>query len=333
MQVGEHNAWRDPAGRGHSRVLLLAALCLGLLLALVVVQRQAVPGALASTVTVAPSGVPAAAPGARVSPLPAPSSMDGHGSDVAPQAGPADPVAARRRAFETSTDLFDYTQRLLPAVREGDAEATWLLSRAVDECAAYAADPAAFASDSALLAGMGLASARTIEASRNRVDARCRRFGPRDGLSQARVRQLRLEAAQSGGLVAEAELLARGEPLSVDDGYSDDLLERVDRADDADAFGALSAAGRVPDWLSMLGQNIAPQYAPLVWQIAACRMGADCGPQSVVVTSYCVNGGICSRRPEQGFEEFVYDAAVPRQSADVVREAVETLVERFGGRP
>jgi len=174
---------------------------------------------------------------------------------------------------------------------------------------------------------------RALNAARARVDARCGRFTPADTLSQVRVRQLRVQAARGGSLVAEAELLARGEPVSTADDYGNALLDRIGSAGDAEAFGALAPAVDVPDWLSMLDQTVAPQYHAVVWQLAACRMGLDCGPHSTLMTSYCVNGGICSRRPEQGFEEFVYDAAIPRQSADPVRDAVAALVERFGGAP
>lgn len=328
MQVGEHNAWRYPAGRWQACVLVLGVLCLCLLAALLARRdgSGAVPappaGMVALEVATRPPA-PAAAPVPVAQPV----------AEARRRTALPERVVSRRRDFANSTDLFDFTQQLLPEVRDGDPEATWLLSRAIDECAGYAADPAAFARDSAVLAGMDLPASRGMQAARERVDTRCRRFGPRDGLSLARVQQLRWQAARAGGLAAEAELLARGQPLSDEPGYSDDLLERVGRAGDAQAFGALSAAGEVPGWLSMLGHDVAPQYAPLVWQIVACRMGAECGPQSPVVTSYCVNGGICSRRPEQGFEEFVYDAALPRQSADVVRAAVSTLVERFGGGP
>lgn len=325
MQVGQGNAWRVPAGRWQACVVVLAALCLSLLAALFAQRGE-------SRVEPAPTAL------ASVDLLARPSASAPASQDVAQAVGetPAravlpDRVATWRRDFDTSIDLFDFAQRLLPEVADGEPEATWLLSRVIDECAGYAADPAAFARDSAVLAGMGLPAARAMQVARARVGTRCGRFGPGDDLSHAREHRLRWQAARAGGLAAEAELLARGQPLSADAGYSDGLLERVVRAGDAQAFGALSAAGEVPGWLSMLDQNVAPQYAPLVWQLVACRMGMDCGPQSPVVTSYCVNGGICSRLPEQGFEEFVYDAAVPRQSAEIVRSAVSALMEGFGG--
>ncbi|MGJ4730622.1 hypothetical protein [Luteimonas sp. SDU101] len=331
MRVDQDNAWREAAGRPQVRVLLLAALCLVPLLALLVRLDGSRPGTAAAAVDAAPrlAAVAPAAPSAEVVAAPLPRAT------VAPRRTTALPthVAARRREFDTSTDLFAFAQQLQPEARDGAAEAIWLLSRVIDECRQYAADPAAFARDSAVLSGLRLPASRAMQAARSRVDSRCRRFGPGDGLSQVRVGQLRVQSARAGGLVAEAELFARGEPLSAERGYGEDLLQRIGAAGDPQAFGALSSAGEVTGWLSMLDLDIAPQYAPLVWQIAACRMGVDCGPQSPVMTSYCVNGGICSRLPEQGFEEFVYDAAVPRQSADVVREAVSALVERFGGRP
>ncbi|WP_202839774.1 hypothetical protein [Luteimonas saliphila] len=336
MQVGEDNAWRDVGGRRwRPRTVLLAAT--GMLLAAGLLAHRldrGVDGVGTSTAPPKPAPTTVAGDGARREAA-TPRAVEDRLRGNAPvrEANPADAVPSRRRDFETTGDLFEYSQRLLPALREGDPEAAWLMSRVVDYCAVYAADPAAFARDSAALAGTGLPASEAMNAARARVDARCRRFTPADGLSQVRVRQLRLEAARGGSLAAEAELLARREPLSTASDYGNALLERIGSAGDAEAFGAMATAVDVPGWLSMLDQDVAPQYHAIVWQLAACRMGVDCGPQSTLMTSYCVNGGICSRRAGQGFEEFVYDAAVPRQSTDLVRDAVVALVDRFGGAP
>jgi hypothetical protein len=67
------------------------------------------------------------------------------------------------------------------------------------------------------------------------------------------------------------------------------------------------------------------QFAELAWQLAACKLGQDCGPKGSLMTSYCANGGICSQDPQQDFASFVYDAAIPRQGADVVQEMVDSL--------
>lgn len=336
MQVGEDNAWRGMGGRsGRPRAVLLTATCMLLALALLAQRPErnaegagapaSHPASVRTTVTGDASAREKTGTAATVQPRPG--RADGRDT------GPVNAIPSRRRDFETADDLFEYSQRLLPALREGDPEAAWLMSRVVDYCAGYAADPAAFARDSATLAGRDLPATQALNAARARVDARCRRFTPADRLSQVRVRQLRLQAARGGSLAAEAELLARGEPVSTASDYGNALLDRIGSAGDAEAFGALAPAVEVPGWLSMLDQDVAPQYHAIVWQLAACRMGLDCGAQSTLMTSYCVNGGICSRRSGQGFEEFVYDAAIPRQSADLVRDAVAALVERFGGAP
>lgn len=333
MQVSLDNSGGMRSGRARPwRALACAALACALLAAAwwrAGPQSDALPPAVA-----VPSDA-AASPGGHEVAADATLARDG----AAPR--PPQPVATvalprragLRDAFETADDLFAYSQRLLPAVQAGDAEATWLLARVVDYCASAATDPAGFARDSALLAGMRLPAARTIAGVRARVGARCARFDASDGLSPLRVRHLRLQAARAGSLAAEAELLAAGEPLSAAPGYANGLLERIGRAGDAEAFGALSGAADVAGWFTMMDGQVAPQYQTLVWQLAACRMGMDCGPQSTLMTAYCVNGGICSRLPEQGFEDFVYDAAVPRQGADLVEVAVQGLVERFGGQP
>lgn len=247
-------------------------------------------------------------------------------------AAPAPPPSSLRQAFGESNDLYAYARSLAPALQAGEAEALWLMSRVVETCAGYAADPAAYARDSQLLQGMKVNADAAMRASRERVARRCGRFVASDGFSSARAGQLRREAAMAGSLVAEAELLGEGLPLAAGDDYAHDLVARVQSSLDAEAFSAISPAmGGGLSSAAMRGQpDIAPQYRELVWQLAACRLGMDCGPDSPLMTSYCVNGGICSRNPAQGFEEFAYDAAVPRQSADVVRSAVGMLVGETG---
>jgi len=197
-----------------------------------------------------------------------------------------------------------------------------------------AADPTAHARDTARMAGSTVSGASaTLRAARERVAHRCRRFAPSDGLSTPRALALRRQAADAGSLVAEAELLGQGEPLHGDADYARDLVARVRNSLDADAFRALSPAmGDVAGaGMQVLRQaDVAPRYRELVWQLAACRLGMDCGPGSPLMTAYCANGGICSREPEQGFEAFAYDAAIPRQDADVVTGMVDMLVSGKG---
>lgn len=241
-------------------------------------------------------------------------------------------AAPLRRRFETTGDLYAFARDLTPALQRGDPDALWLMSKVADYCAGYSLDPAGFASDTRLLADMALPAAESLAAARERVGRRCGRFAASDGLSRARVLQLREQAARAGSLAAEAALLSMGRPLRQDGAYARDLVARVRDSLDPEAYSALSTAvagGRAPYALS--GAPAPPQFRQLAWQLAACRLGLDCSNEGALMTSYCVNGGVCSQDPAQGFEAFVFDAAVPRQSGGVLEDMVQTLIGSDGG--
>jgi hypothetical protein len=255
------------------------------------------------------------------------------GGDVPPsQAISVAPVARHvpqiRVEFESSDDLFAYMQSLEPAVRRGDADAKWMVSRVYDYCSGYAMAPAAYARDTQVIREMAMRGSPAMAAARERVGHRCSRFVPQDDLSPRMIVVKRTEAAEAGSLAAEASLLATGKPVKQGEDYARDLVERVQESKDPDAYSALSpgmgiaSSGRV----SMTDQVAGTQFSELAWQLAACRLGLDCGPQSSLMTSYCANGGICSTDPSQDFTSFVYDAAIPRQGVDVVNAMVDSLM-------
>lgn|GEM_PF-812538 len=353
----DKHALRDTAGTRrlpHARILVLALAVVALLIAVHVrlsggrgESMDSRAGATRGDVLSSASSGSAANIGAGAG-IDAAARASARATDTAGRA-PAGVRSAMRRQFDAAEDLFDYAQRIAPEVQSGNAEATWLMSRVADYCAGYAMDPAGFARDSGRLAAMELPVAATMAAARERVSQRCRRFSPLDGLSPSYAQQLRLDAAHAGSLAAETELLAMGQPLSESGDYGRGLLERVRRSLDPEAVSALATAAERPGTrtgtpmgamttataandvgAAFVEPDVAPQFREIIWQLAACRLGMDCGPRSTLMTSYCVNGGICSRNPGQGFEEFVYDAAVPRQSADLVRDAVTALIDQFG---
>ncbi|UNK51010.1 hypothetical protein MNR01_08465 [Lysobacter sp. S4-A87] len=262
------------------------------------------------------------------------------GGDVAPsQAITVAPVTGHvpqiRVEFERSDDLFAYMQSLEPAVRDGDADAMWMVSRVYDYCSGYAMAPSAFARDTQVIRDMAMRGSPAMVAARERIGRRCARFVPQDDLSPRMIVAKRVEAAEAGSLAAEASLMASGKPVKEGEAYVRDLVERVKESKDPDAYSALSpemgiaSSGRV----ALSDQVAGTQFSELAWQLAACRLGLDCGPQSSLMTSYCANGGICSTDPSQDFPSFVYDAAIPRQGVDVVNAMVDSLMrEKRAGK-
>jgi len=251
--------------------------------------------------------------------------------EAASRIGPGLPIN-RRDGFEGENDLYRYAQRLTTAAHEGDAEASWMLSRVYDYCAAYAQDPNGYQADSTALSGQALPGAAAMTAARERLQHRCAGFVAADGLTAANILAQREEAAEAGNLAAEAALLALGRPLVATTAYKRGLVERVLASRDPEAYlalsGAMGAAAQGDD--AYRGYVAGDQFAQLAWQLAACRLGLACGASSNLMTSYCANGGICSLDASQDFPSFVLDAAVPRQSANKMDEMVNTLVTGAG---
>jgi hypothetical protein len=237
-----------------------------------------------------------------------------------------------RADFEGASDLYAYVQGLRAKEAAGDAEALWKVSRVLDYCGAYAADPTGYAADTRAILELNGSSTAAMAAARDRVGRRCVRFVPADDFSLSALRAKRLDAARAGSLAAEAALLAMGEPLSASNQYIQDLVERVRRSGDPEAYVAISPAMGIAGsgQERYLGRISGTQYSELAWLLAACRLGNDCSPGSVLMTSYCANGGICSRDGSQDFYAFVLDAGVPRQGADNLNGMVDSLMADIG---
>lgn len=325
-------------GAGLARALMLAVLA-ALLVAGLARMRD---GEAASAVVVDTGEAPMMSGGASA-PRPVPAVRDQpapvQATRPVPTASVHRPLAARRAdalaaAFERAPDLYALSRDLAPAVMAGDADALWVNSRIHDYCAGYAASPAGYARDTGVLARLDGRRAAALRAARERVAQRCGRFAPVDALTVAGVIRQREDAALAGHLAAEASLLALEVPLDDSPEYLRDLVERVHRSGDAEAFAALSpgmgvaASGRT----AFAGLVAGTPLAELAWQLAACRQGLDCGPRSALMTQYCASGGICARDATQDFEGFVYDAAIPRQGAEELEDMVDALLQGASGR-
>jgi hypothetical protein len=239
-----------------------------------------------------------------------------------------------RADIEGDTDLFAYAQRLQLQAANGNAEASWMISRVYDYCAIYAMDPGGYQLDNALLTGLGMTASPAMVQARERVARRCGGFVASDGLGRQLILTQRVQAATAGNLAAEAALFADGQPLQDSPDYRRGLVERVRESRDPEAFMALAPAmGQRASGDSALNGLVAgDQYSELAWRLGACELGMACGPDSVLMNNFCANGGICSQDGGQDFATFVYDAAVSRQGAGKMKTLVEELIKKRKGR-
>lgn len=300
--------------------LLLAPAAL--LLGVVAYRALSLPAAPAASAPAAPmvvgaapaSAAPATATAPVVASMPAPARLRGEADG------------------ERGADLYRAAQQLSIAAAHGDPEASWRLSRIYDYCAGYAMDPVGYGADTRAIADARLPTSAQMVQARARVGRRCAGFVPGDGLTRQAIVAQRVQAARGGNLAAEAALLALGQPLHAGAEYKRDLVARVRASGDPDAYVALAPAmGLAASGDDGLDGRVAgTQFSELAWQLAACRLGLDCGPDSELMTRYCANGGICSRDPTQDFSSFVYDAAVPRQGTDTMNDMVNRLLDSKG---
>ncbi|HBG89833.1 MAG TPA: hypothetical protein DDX20_06685, partial [Stenotrophomonas sp.] len=144
----------------------------------------------------------------------------------------------------------------------------------------------------------------------------------------------RRRAALQGNLAAEAALFAEGEPLHSNDQYRRDLVERVRTSRDPEAYMALAPGMgvRAAGDKALANMVAGEQLSEMAWRVAACQLGLPCGADSVLMNSYCANGGICSQDGTQDFQDFVYDAAVSRQGAGKMNEWIKQLIGKRNGQ-
>lgn len=118
------------------------------------------------------------------------------------------------------------------------------------------------------------------------------------------------QAAKAGDLVAQAKLAAlkpnETPPDEVNDLLASAILESNPDAllSAAPLLGATSKDGIDPRFASYVGSPN-DEYA---WAIAACRMGADCGPTSHVMTELCLSSLYCGY---SNYEQFIRAEVLP----------------------
>ena len=237
-----------------------------------------------------------------------------------------------RNDFEGAGDLYAYVQGLRAREAAGDPDALWMVSRVLDYCAAYAANPAAYAADTRAISKLKGSATAAMAAARDRVGQRCARFAPIDDFSLVRAARQTArsgscrQSGRRGGAAGDGRTPVRRQRIQTGPGRARTAIRkpRCLRGD----FAAMGIAGSGQE--AYLGSVSGTQLSELAWLLAACRLGNDCSPGSVLMTSYCANGGICSRDSSQDFYTFVFDAGVPRQGADNLNGMVDGLMSDIG---
>lgn len=232
--------------------------------------------------------------------------------------------------FERAADLHAFVRQIASKADAGDQEALWMISRAVDYCAAYAPNPGNYTKTTDLY--LRLAKAATsphLKEARERVAARCRGFAKNSGdttFTSAAYTVNRIRAARAGSLAGEASLLLMNAPLASGNEYLKNLVSRIQTSRDPEAYFALSesmgvfASGKESTFGSISGT----QDSTYAWQLAACRLGLDCSPTGSTMTLYCAYGAACGNWTS--FEDMVFRGMVAEGDRARINEMVNQIL-------
>lgn len=212
---------------------------------------------------------------------------------VAPVLAPPRP-ASRAARFEATQDLSALMAELHDAAAQGDAEAARLAAAAYDECYPLSAQPQLAAQLEQF--GQSLSEPQRSVALRHgrNLRQRCSGLLAAGAIAPGDSRALHEKAVQAGDLASIAADLP-GKAADMPEDSVRQALRRIVATRDAEAIGRLA---------EVMGASSADQrdiYGPfsgsvadsLAWQLVACDLGRDCGPDSLLVRIPCVSAGAC----------------------------------------
>lgn len=200
-----------------------------------------------------------------------------------------------RQRFEQSRDLFGLVQSMRAAADDGDAAAKTIIADAMYECIDVALPP------SSRHGGVFLAEKRQPEI-KGYIDellaidqSRCGRFTKGDIGNLNSVLNQYASAAKNGDPKALAMQLTYGNLAAIPDQELAGYVQQIISSGNPDAIGALSnlMGLRAEDRETAFGPHSGSVNDQYAWQLAACSLGMNCGPNSALVRGYCLSGGMC----------------------------------------
>lgn len=191
----------------------------------------------------------------------------------------------------------------------GSARAQRKLSEIYALCAAYSLNPSKQLATLDSLAALVPGSKSGMDAVKQRLKARCDKVDLGQPIPIEAVDLWMEQAAKNGDLASKIKVRTRStQPLTAEEASA--LLDEALSAGDPDAMLEMSnlmsrsLVGELPGRFQQIAGDPTVGAA---WGIAACRSGANCGNDSMLMDSICMSTGRCSYRT---YEEFLTSEVV-----------------------
>lgn len=142
------------------------------------------------------------------------------------------------------------------------------------------------------------------------------------------IDKLYAEAARNGDLLAQMAVINRSGQTP---GPAESILlvQRVIASNDPVAafnMGQLILGGRPRTNKLKYDKVLEGPVSSVAWEIAACRMGLDCGAGSTVMDDACLFSGICMN---QTYEEYARSCSLPPSELGSLDQQIEAITSLF----
>lgn len=233
----------------------------------------------------------------------------GSGNDSGLASASSNEGSPKMSSSESNSDRDKTFEQIKIEAEQGSAKAQRKLSEIYALCAGYSLDSKKQLATLDGLAGLVPASKSGIDRVKQRLKTRCDKVDFGQPIPSDAINLWMEQAAKNGDVAAKIKVRTRSaQPLSAEE--ANELLEEALGTGDPDALMEMSnlmsrsVAGELPDrYQQMAGDST----VGAAWGIAACRAGASCANDSMLMDSICMSTGRCGYRT---YEEFLTSEVV-----------------------
>lgn len=188
--------------------------------------------------------------------------------------------------YEKSQDLYHFVQEMERLGREGNPNAYAMAALAINSCAMLGVTPG-YANQ--LYNSKHVIDRARFDSAITRLNQRCSRLISMNGVSNSIVQNLLEKSARQGSPIAAAKLIAEDPTLSVS--RLEPLVKRIIASANPIAYRQLAITVGINSQLK--GKDVGDSADSYGLEILSCKLGNDCGPQSIAMLQVCINTRFC----------------------------------------
>ena len=214
----------------------------------------------------------------------------------------------------------------------GDMTAQRELAKLYQQCSVFSLSPTnVYASLNAYAAARGVQK-NIYDGIKKRFSATCSAVDGGQVIPHEAYTNWFERAAKQGDTYSKVAVASQNwVTLKADDYLS--LARDVVNSGDPEAIfslGDLLALAPESSDIAEFKSAVTGPYANYAWGIAACRLGADCGPRSYRLDSLCINTGTCGA---EDFEDAIRNSVVPAGQQESLDRAIVEAQRAIGKKP